>query len=110
MSAQDPLGEPVTERSPELGAVLSEVYAVLQQRKRDLPEDSYTAKLHMGPQDKLLKKIGEESSEVIIAARDGDTGQLRYEIADLLYHLLVVMVREDVPLDSLAAELQSRRK
>lgn len=95
---------------PRLGDVLEDLYAVLEQRKRELPEGSYTAKLIAGPKDKLLKKIGEESSEVIIAASAGDTGQLRYELADLLYHLLVVMVREDVPLDSLAGELLSRRK
>jgi phosphoribosyl-ATP pyrophosphohydrolase len=108
--AVDPLGAPVPPTSPELGAVLSQVYAVLEQRKRDLPEDSYTAKLLMGPQDKLLKKIGEESSEVIIAARDGDATQLRYEIGDLLYHLLVVMVREGITLDELADELDGRQR
>jgi len=106
----DPLGEPVSSQAPDIGAVLGEVYAVLEQRKRDLPEDSYTAKLLMGPQDKLLKKIGEESAELIIAARDGDAKQLRYELGDLLYHMLVVMVREDVALDDLAAELYSRRR
>jgi phosphoribosyl-ATP pyrophosphohydrolase len=106
----DPLGDPVSSHAPEIGAVLAEVYTVLEQRKRDLPEDSYTAKLLMGPQDKLLKKIGEESAELIIAARDGDAKQLRYELGDLLYHMLVVMVREGVELDDLAAELYSRRR
>ncbi|MDO8914836.1 MAG: phosphoribosyl-ATP diphosphatase [Coriobacteriia bacterium] len=106
----DPLGAPVASPTPEIGAVLAEVYTVLEQRKRDLPEDSYTAKLLMGPQDKLLKKIGEESAELIIAARDGDAKQLRYELGDLLYHMLVVMVREGVELDDLAAELYSRRR
>jgi phosphoribosyl-ATP pyrophosphohydrolase len=106
----DALGEPVKQSVPDIGAVLEEVYAVLEQRKRDLPEDSYTAKLLMGPQDKLLKKIGEEASEVIIAARDGDATQTRYEVGDLIYHLLVVMVREGVSLDDLAAELYSRRR
>jgi phosphoribosyl-ATP pyrophosphohydrolase len=106
----DPLGSPAPVHTPELGGVLSAVYAVLQQRKRDLPEDSYTAKLLMGPQDKLLKKIAEESSEVIIAARDGDAKQLRYELGDLLYHMLVVMVREGVTLEELAAELHDRRR
>lgn len=106
----DPLGEPVSAHTPDIGAVLSEVYTVLEQRKRDLPEDSYTAKLLMGPQDKLLKKIGEESAELIIAARDGDANQLRYELGDLLYHMLVVMVREGVELDDLASELYSRRR
>jgi len=106
----DPLGAPADASAPRIGDVLTDVYAVLEQRKRDLPEDSYTAKLLMGPQDKLLKKIGEESSEVIIAARDGDAKQLRYELGDLLYHMLVVMVREGIALEDLAAELHSRRR
>jgi phosphoribosyl-ATP pyrophosphohydrolase len=94
----------------DIGEVLTGLFAVLEQRKRDNPEDSYTAKLLTGPQDKLLKKIGEEASEVIIAARDHDTSQTRYEVADLLYHLLVVMVREGVSLDDLAGELAGRRR
>jgi phosphoribosyl-ATP pyrophosphohydrolase/phosphoribosyl-AMP cyclohydrolase len=77
-----------------LGAVVEDLYSLLEQRRRELPEGSYTVKLLTGPQDKLLKKIAEEAGEVIIAARDGDHDQTRYEIADLLYHLLVVMVRE----------------
>jgi phosphoribosyl-ATP pyrophosphohydrolase/phosphoribosyl-AMP cyclohydrolase len=93
-----------------LGDALEEIYGVLEARKRDLPEGSYTAKLLSGPQDKLLKKIAEESGEVIIAARDHDVAQTRYEVADLLYHLLVVMVREGVTPADLAAELQSRRR
>ena len=95
--------------APSLGTVLEELGAVLEQRKRDLPEGSYTAALLSGPQDKLLKKIAEEAGEVIIAARDQDTGQLTYEAADLLYHLLVVLTREGVTLSDLAAELESRR-
>jgi phosphoribosyl-ATP pyrophosphohydrolase len=75
-----------------------------------MPAGSYTAQLLGGPQDKLLKKIAEESGEVIIAARDRDVDQLRYEAADLLYHLLVVLVREGVSLADLAAELSSRRR
>jgi phosphoribosyl-ATP pyrophosphohydrolase/phosphoribosyl-AMP cyclohydrolase len=92
-----------------LGDVLAELAGVVEQRKRDLPEGSYTAKLLSGPQDKLLKKIAEESSEVIIAARDHDADQTRYEAADLLYHLLVVMAREGVTPDDLAEELAGRR-
>ncbi|MDI6901775.1 MAG: phosphoribosyl-ATP diphosphatase [Anaerosomatales bacterium] len=105
-----PLGEPTVPAAPSIGEVLEEVFAVLEQRKREMPEDSYTAKLLLGPQDKLLKKIAEESGEVIIAARDRDAGQLRYEIGDLLYHLLVVMVREGLTLDDLAAEMADRRR
>ena len=93
-----------------LGDVLEELFGVLEERRRDLPEGSYTAKLLSGPQDKLLKKIAEESGEVIIAARDHDLAQTRCEIADLLYHLLVVMVREGLTPADLAAELESRRR
>jgi phosphoribosyl-ATP pyrophosphohydrolase/phosphoribosyl-AMP cyclohydrolase len=82
--------------------------AVLDQRKRELPEGSYTTQLLSGPQDKLLKKIAEEAGEVIIAARDGDHDQTRYEAADLLYHLLVVMAREGVSAEELAEELAGR--
>ena len=106
----DALGQPSDIPEPRIGAVLEELYEVLEARKRDMPEDSYTAKLLMGPQDKLLKKIGEESSEVIIAVRDGDPEQIRYEMGDLLYHLLVVMVAEGVTLEDMAGELHSRRR
>jgi phosphoribosyl-ATP pyrophosphohydrolase len=93
-----------------IGAVLTDLFEVLEQRKQEMPEGSYTTALLGGPQDKLLKKIAEESGEVIIAARDQDKAQLKYEAADLVYHLLVVMAREDLTLDDLAEELASRRK
>jgi phosphoribosyl-ATP pyrophosphohydrolase len=95
--------------TPPIGALLEDLFATLEQRKRDMPEGSYTAQLLGGKQDKLLKKIAEESGEVIIAACEHDTAQLRYELGDLLYHMLVVMVREGLTLDDLSAELASRR-
>lgn len=93
-----------------LGSVIADLYAVVQQRLRDLPQDSYTAALLTGPEDMLLKKIGEEATEVVMAGKDHDVDHLRYETADLLYHLLVVMVREGLTLDDLAGELASRFK
>jgi len=96
--------------SSQIGPVLDELVALLESRKREMPEGSYTAQLLSGPEDKLFKKIGEEATEVVMAAKDHDTGQLRYEIGDLVYHLLVVMVREGVSLDDLAEELASRRR
>ncbi|MCX8006520.1 MAG: phosphoribosyl-ATP diphosphatase [Coriobacteriia bacterium] len=96
--------------APGIGEVLEELFALLEHRRREMPEGSYTAKLLAGPQDKLLKKVGEEASEVIIAGRDRDCDQLRYEIGDLVYHLLVLMVREGLTLDDLAVELRSRRR
>lgn len=94
----------------DIGEALSGLFAVLQQRKAELPEGSYTTRLLTGKQDSLLKKIAEEAGEVIMAAKDRDNDQLRYEIADLVYHLLVVMTREGLTLADLAAELDSRRK
>ena len=96
--------------APGLGDVLEALFEVLEQRRADMPEGSYTTKLLGGPEDQLLKKIGEEATEVVMAAKDDDAGQLRYEIADLVYHLLVVMVRHDMTLDDLAAELESRKR
>lgn len=93
-----------------LGEALETLFSLLQQRRQDLPEGSYTTRLLTGPQDALLKKIAEESGEVIMAAKDGDRPHLLYEVADLVYHLLVVMTREGLTLEDLAAELESRRK
>lgn len=100
---------PVVPRSA-IGISLDDLFAVLEQRKRDLPEDSYTTRLLTGKQDSLLKKIAEEAGEVIMAAKDGDIDHLRYEIGDLVYHLLVVMVREGLTPGDLAAELDGRKK
>ena len=92
-----------------LGTVLEELFGVLEARKREMPEGSYTAKLLGGPLDSLLKKIAEESGEVIMAAKDGDPEHLRYEIGDVVYHLLVVMARWGITPDDLADDLLARR-
>jgi phosphoribosyl-ATP pyrophosphohydrolase len=97
-------------RSSSIGPVLDDLAALLESRKREMPEGSYTAQLLGGPEDRLFKKIGEEATEVVMAAKDHDSGQLRYEIGDLVYHLLVVMVREGLTLEDLADELASRRR
>lgn len=107
---QAPEGPASADAASSLGEVLAGLFGVLEQRKRDMPEGSYTSKLLSGPQDSLLKKIAEESGEVIMAAKDGDRDHLRYEIGDLVYHLLVVMTREGLTLEDLAAELDGRRK
>lgn len=96
--------------TPEIGPVIESLFAVIRQRGEDLPEGSYTAALLSGPEDKLLKKIGEEATEVVMAAKDGDADQVRYEAADLVYHLLVVLARTGLTPHDLAAELSSRFK
>ncbi|MCL4554221.1 MAG: phosphoribosyl-ATP diphosphatase [Actinobacteria bacterium] len=96
----------------DVGQVLSELFEVLESRRGqvDVGGESYTAQLLAGPEDRLLKKIGEEATEVVMAAKDADAVQLRYEIADLLYHVMVVMVRYGLTLDDVADELAGRRK
>ncbi len=94
----------------ELGAVVDALWETIESRRSADPESSYTARLLSGPEDKLLKKIAEESGEVIMAAKDADADQLRYESADLVYHLLVVLARWGLTPDDLAAELESRFK
>ena len=93
-----------------LGDVLDELFGVIDARRGADPEESYTAKLLTGPEDGLLKKIAEESGEVIMAAKDADRDHLRYEAGDLLYHLLVVCARWGLTPSDLAEELASRRK
>lgn len=73
-------------------------------------EGSYTNYLFEKGIDKQLKKIGEESAEVIIASKNPDVGELQYEASDLLYHLMVVMVERGLTWEDLCRELESRRK
>jgi phosphoribosyl-ATP pyrophosphohydrolase len=94
--------------TPEIGPVIESLFATIRHRAIELPEESYTAKLLTGHEDKLLKKIGEEATEVVMAAKSGDADQLRYESADLVYHLLVVLQRWGLTPHDLAHELKSR--
>jgi phosphoribosyl-ATP pyrophosphohydrolase/phosphoribosyl-AMP cyclohydrolase len=94
---------------PALGEVLGNMARLIRARHRDLPAGSYTAKLLSENEDKALKKIAEEAGEVIIAAKNHNRGEISWEAADLLYHLLVVLEREGVTLSDVAAVLQKRR-
>ena len=93
------------------GNVLDDLAAVIEQRREELPDDSYTATLftHEKGQNAVLEKIGEESTEVVLAAKDDDHGALVAESADLVYHLLVLLSMQGVSLDELRAELRERR-
>ncbi len=81
---------------------------LLEERKREMPEGSYTSYLFAKGLDKILKKIGEESTEVIIAAKACDKKETIYEIADLAYHVLVLMTQEGISLEEVHRELASR--
>lgn len=87
---------------------LEGLYQLLQSRKKELPEGSYTTYLFQKGLDKILKKVGEESTEVIIAGKAGDKAETIYEIADLAYHVLVLMVQMGISVEDIRKELASR--
>ena len=84
------------------------LYELLQGRKAQMPEGSYTTYLFSKGLDKILKKVGEECTEVIIAAKDHDKKETVYEIADLAYHVMVMMVENGISVNDVRKELASR--
>jgi phosphoribosyl-ATP pyrophosphohydrolase len=91
--------------------VIDEVFAVIEDRKENLPEDSYTASLftHEKGENAALEKLGEETTEFLLAAKDGEDEELAHEAADIVYHLLVVLAMHDLTLADLRTELAERR-
>ena len=81
---------------------------VVEHRKTNPEEGSYTCYLFEKGLDKILKKVGEECAETIIAAKNGDKAETVYEIADLFYHVMVMMAASDIGLDEVKAELEKR--
>ena len=89
---------------------MKKLYEVIEYRKHNPKEDSYTCYLFERGLDKILGKIGSESSETIVAAKNGARTALIYEISDLLYHLTVLMVEQGIELETIMAELERRAK
>lgn len=92
-----------------VGEVLDGLYRLVEARKRERPAGSYTTYLFDQGLDKILKKVGEESAEVIIAAKNQDRDELVKESADLLYHLVVLLVECGLLWQDIGAELCARR-
>ena len=88
--------------------VFTELYKVIEDRRANPQEGSYTCYLFDKGLDKILKKVGEECAETIIAAKNGKKEETVGEIADLFYHVLVMMVNEGIPLTDVTAELDKR--
>jgi phosphoribosyl-ATP pyrophosphohydrolase/phosphoribosyl-AMP cyclohydrolase len=107
-SAIDESSDDGLTESHTLGATLQTLYRVIEDRRRNLPEGSYTSYLFEQGLDKILKKVGEESAETIIAAKNGDSGSLINEVSDLIYHLLVLLVEQGVDLRAIEEELGAR--
>lgn len=93
----------------DLNGLLTELYELIESRERDRPAGSYTTYLFDKGLDKILKKVGEESTETIIAAKNDDRKLFVAEVSDLVYHLLVLLVARGVSLDEVRAELSQRR-
>lgn len=94
----------------ELKNIVEQLYEVIQERKKDPIEGSYTSYLFSEGMDKILKKIGEESAEVIIGSKNNNKDEVVYETCDLIYHLLVLMAYQDITIDDIVKELEKRRQ
>jgi len=96
--------------TPPPADMLSQVYAVVRDRRDNPTPESYTCKLLAGGDNKILKKIGEEAAEVVMACKDDDKDAIAGEVADLLYHSLVAMAYHQVELRDVYRKLQERRR
>lgn len=88
--------------------ILTQLAQVLEQRKHADPDGSYVAKLYSKGLDAILKKIGEEATETVMAAKDGDLQQIVYETADLWFHTLILLAHQGAGPDAVLAELARR--
>jgi len=87
---------------------LAELAVILEQRKQQSPDKSYVASLYAKGLDTILKKIGEEAAETVIAAKNGDKQQIIYETADLWFHCMVLLADQGLGPDDVLQELQRR--
>ncbi|NEQ23938.1 MAG: bifunctional phosphoribosyl-AMP cyclohydrolase/phosphoribosyl-ATP diphosphatase HisIE [Microcoleus sp. SIO2G3] len=98
------------EKLPPPADTISQVFEVICDRRDNPVESSYTCKLFAGGDNKILKKIGEESAEVVMACKDNDKDAIASEVADLLYHTLVALAHHKVELRDVYRKLQERRR
>lgn len=96
-------------QASQIGATLESLSTTIESR-RMAGDESYTHRLLTGSVDDVLKKVMEEAGEVALAAKDGEPDHLRYEAADVVYHLMVVLARFDIGIDEFAAELNNRMR
>jgi len=87
---------------------LEELYNLVVSRKKEMPEGSYVASLFREDQDRIIQKVGEEATEVVIAAKNENRERLVSEVSDLLFHTLVLLVAKDVPFSDVLSELEKR--
>jgi len=100
--------QPVFEGEQTPGFQYEDLFEMLRGRKAQPKEGSYTTYLFEKGLDKILKKVGEETTEVILSAKDGDKANTVYEIGDLMYHMMVLMIEQGIELDDIRREMASR--
>ena len=89
---------------------LADLFSIIEVRKAEMPEDSYTAKLFSNGEDEILKKVGEETMEVILAAKGQGDQRLIEEITDLFYHTLILLAARSLSLEDVELELEKRHR
>jgi phosphoribosyl-ATP pyrophosphohydrolase/phosphoribosyl-AMP cyclohydrolase len=107
--AQSCFGSASTAQLITTDQLLDRLYDLVKEREKTRPADSYTSYLFNQGLDKILKKLGEESTETIVAAKNNEDERLISEVADLVYHLIVLLVARGISLDQIRAELARRR-
>ena len=81
---------------------------MIKERKKELPENSYTTKLFREGADRIVQKVGEEAIETVIAAKNRDKNEIINEVSDLIYHLLVMLVDQEIELEAIVEKLVER--
>ena len=89
---------------------LNELTEIIKDRKRNLPENSYTTKLFKDGENRIIQKVGEEAVEVLIAAKNNDREEVINEVSDLLFHLLVMLEEKKITLSEVVSNLENRHK
>lgn len=95
---------------PELEGILNDLYALIEKRKEERPAESYTTYLFDSGLDKILKKVGEEATETVVAAKNSNSFELAAETSDLLYHVIVLLVERGVSFQEVMDELKRRKQ
>lgn len=90
-------------------SILDEVFSVIEDRRENPLEGSYVASLFERGEDKILEKVGEEATELIIAAKNSEKGEIVHEAADLIFHIMVLLGEKGITMDEIYKELESRR-
>jgi len=89
---------------------IAELYKIIQNRKLKMPQGSYVASLFKKGQDRIIQKVGEEATETVIAAKNESKKRIIFEVADLLFHILILLASFDITLSDIEKELESRNK